>query len=293
VLSGKAREVNIAEATIEKVMLAAKEMGYVPSAAALTLRGEASRIIGVVVYDFRDPFFGPIIEKLQAWAHELDYSLVIAGFKGRHPEASDLVSLHRHAIDGLIVLGSSEQSDWLAGFGTVPVARIGHGAPDEPGIRVAIDEDDAAGKILDHLVSTGWKRVSFIGSNQFNHSLRFQALEKAAVRRGVALDRHVGDSDGFEAGLQAVRGLDAAHNALVCATDSVAMGALHALRDSGRRVPVVGFDDIPAAAQFIPPITTIQQPLSDLVSLAFSSVVEPGESGEFLKPGRLVVRESA
>ena len=90
VLSGKAREVGIADATIQKVMATAKEMGYVPSAAALTLKGKGSRTLGVVVYDFRDPFFGPIIEKLQEHAHERGYSLVIAGFMGRHPEASDL-----------------------------------------------------------------------------------------------------------------------------------------------------------------------------------------------------------
>ena len=70
VLSGKARAVGIADATIERVLVTAEEMGYVPSAAALTLKGKSSRTIGVVVYDFRDPFFGVIIEKLQERAHE-------------------------------------------------------------------------------------------------------------------------------------------------------------------------------------------------------------------------------
>lgn len=116
VLSGKAREVGIADATVERVMKVAEEMGYVPSAAALTLKGKASRTIGVVVYDFRDPFFGAIIEQLQAQAHEQDYSLVLAGFKGRHPESSDLAPLHKHAIDGLVVIGSADRSEWLAGF---------------------------------------------------------------------------------------------------------------------------------------------------------------------------------
>ena len=86
VLSGKARDVGIAQSTIERVMQVATEMGYVPNAAALTLKGKATRTIGVVVYDFKDPFFGAIIEELQAQAHEHGYSLVLAGFKKRVPK---------------------------------------------------------------------------------------------------------------------------------------------------------------------------------------------------------------
>lgn len=292
VLSGKAREVGIAEATIERVLREAEEMGYVPSAAALTLKGKSSRTIGVVVYDFRDPYFGTIIEKLQASAHEQNYSLVLAGFKGRHPEASDLAPLHKHAIDGLIVLGSSERSEWLAGFSSMPVVRIGHGAADEPVVSVSIDENNAAEQILDHLVSKGWKRVAFIGSNLFAHTIRFQALEHAAEARQIQLDRHIWASDGFEAGQQATGSIEP-ETAIVCATDAIAMGALHALHDSGKRLPVVGFDDIPAAAQFIPPITTIHQPLSDMVKQAFQAVVDFSGPKEVRLPGNLIVRRSA
>ena len=290
VLSGKAKDVGIAEATIGKVMRVAEEMGYVPSAAALTLKGKASRTIGVVVYDFRDPFFGPIIEKLQARAHEQNYSLVIAGFMGHHPDASDLAPLHKHAINGLIVVGSSEQSDWLAGFRSIPVARIGHGAASDPGVRISIDEDAAAERIVDHLFSKGWKRIAFIGANLYAHGIRYQALEKATRGKGIEVERHIWVSDGFEAGLQAVGNVMGDKTALVCATDSIAMGVLHALYDSGRSLSVTGFDDIPAAAQFIPSITTMHQPLSKMVREAFKAVIEPTESQEILLAGGLVVR---
>ncbi|MEI6890874.1 MAG: LacI family DNA-binding transcriptional regulator [Pontiella sp.] len=293
VLSGKAKEVGIAEATIGKVQRMAEEMGYVPSAAALTLKGKASRTIGVVVYDFRDPYFGPIIEQLQARAHEQNYSLVIAGFMGRQPETSDLAPLHKHAIDGLIVVGSSEQSGWLDRFHSMPVARIGQGTTADPGVQITVDEEAAAEQILTHLVSKGWKRAGFIGANLYAHSIRFHALEKVAKRLGVEVEHHIGICDGFEAGLQAVSPMLEEDVALICATDSIAMGALHALHDHHRTRPVIGFDDIPAAAQFIPPITTIQQPLNEMVRRAFRAVTEPTESGAISLVGRLVVRKSA
>ncbi len=293
VLSGKARAVGIADATIDRVLVTAEEMGYVPSAAALTLKGKSSRTIGVVVYDFRDPFFGVIIEKLQERAHERNYSLVLAGFKGRHPEPSDLAPLHKHAIDGLIVLGSAERSEWLSGFRGMPVARVGHGPADEPSVRVAVDEHHAAERVVEHLVARGWKRCAFIGANLWGHALRFQALEKAASAAGLGVERHLWASDGFEAGEQTVGRLGAAGAGLVCATDVIAMGALHALHASGEATPVIGFDDIPLAARFIPPITTIQQPLGEMVRHAFDAVLKPAEPKEILVPGKLIIRSSA
>ncbi|QBG47749.1 LacI family transcriptional regulator [Verrucomicrobia bacterium S94] len=293
VLSGKAREVGIAAATIEKVMRAAEEMGYVPSAAALTLKGKGSRTIGVVVYDFRDPFFGPIIEKLQDCAHEQDYSLVIAGFKGRHPDPSDLAPLHKHAIDGLIVLGSSERSEWLNAFSGMPVVRIGHRSGEEPGTCISVDEEDAARQLLEHLIFRGWTRGFFIGANLYGHFVRFQAFEKVAAELDFSLKRHIWTMDGFEAGEQSVKSLGDDTAALICANDPVAMGALRALYDSGRRMPVTGFDDIPAAAQFIPPLTTYHQPISEMVRQAFNAVVKKSEPQRKFIKGNLIVRSSS
>ncbi|MDZ8119659.1 LacI family DNA-binding transcriptional regulator [Pontiella agarivorans] len=293
VLSGKAREVGIAETTIKKVIRAAEEMGYVPSAAALTLKGKASRTIGVVVYDFRDPFFGPMIEKLQDCAHEQDYSLVIAGFKGRHPAASDLAPLHKHAIDGLIVLGSSDESEWLNGFSEMSVVRIGHRSADDPGTCISVDEEDAAKQLMGHLISRGWKRGIFIGANLYGHSLRYQALEKTAQELGFELGRHIWAVDGFEAGEQSVKSLGDEMTALICANDPVAMGALRALHDSGRKMPVTGFDDIPAAAQYIPPITTYHQPINEMVRQAFDAVVQKSEPVRKFIKGQLVIRSSS
>ncbi|MEE9367599.1 MAG: LacI family DNA-binding transcriptional regulator [Pontiella sp.] len=295
VLSGKAREVGIADSTIVRVMNVAAEMGYVPSAAALTLKGKATKTIGVVVYDFKDPFFGAIIEALQAQAHKHGYSLVLSGFRKRVPEAVDLAPLHKHAIDGLIILGSEDKAEWLDGFRTMPVSRIGHGSSDENSVRVAIDENHAADQVLQHLVNKGHKNIVFIGENFLAHHLRFQAMEKRAVSLGCSIRCITSSSWAFAAGLDGTRkileteGVDA----LICATDKIAMGALHALHDTGTKIPVTGFDDIPAAVQFIPPITTMRQPIEEMAKLAFESVIHSRTFGDILLKGLLMVRNSA
>ncbi len=296
VLSGNAREIGIAEATIERVMAVAKEMGYVPNVAAQTLKGKPTNTIGVVVYDFQDPFFGSTIECLQSIAHEQGYSLVLAGFQGRHPEASDLTPLHKHVIDGLVVLGSADRSSWLDMFDRLPVVRFGHGEAGENTVRVSIDEADAAQQLLEHLKARGKKRCTYIGSDLYGQKLRYEALAHAASVLGMELDKATASTHGFSAGFEMTNGLIASSSepsALVCATDMIAMGALHALSDAGFKWAVTGFDDIPTASQFIPSITTVRQPIEAMMRCAFTAVIDRREPSEVFMKGELIVRSSS
>lgn len=295
VLSGNARDIGIAESTIERVRSVADELGYVPNVAAQTLKGKASNTIGVVVYDFQDPFFGSTIERLQSIAHENGHSLVLTGFQGRHPAASDLAPLHKHVIDGLVIIGSAERSAWLDGFTHLPVTRVGHGEPEEKSVRVAIDEEDAARQLLEHLASRGLSRCTYLGSDLFVHHIRYQAFARAAKALGIGIDQVIESQHGFRAGYHAARELSATSSqsaALICATDRIAMGALHALHDAGQQRAVTGFDDIPGAAEFIPSITTIRQPIDEMVQRAFSLSIRPEGNTEILLKGKLIVRSS-
>jgi LacI family transcriptional regulator len=272
-------------------------MGYVPSAAALSLKGKSTRTIGVAVYDFNDPFFGALIKQIQIQAHEHNYSLILAGFLNRNPDEQDLQALHKHALDGLIVIGTDLNAAWLNRFQGMPVARIGHGGTDEQSVRVTVDEDQSARQIIDHLIAAGRRRPVYICADLPAHRIRQQAFKQAAADRGIELPAgQFSGRDAFEAGLH-LAPLHYDADVLICATDQVAIGALHALNDAGIVVPekiaVTGFDDIPAAAQFIPPITTICQPLNGMVQQAFRALIEPSGIQTVYLPGTLVVRKSA
>lgn len=301
VLSGKAAEIGIAPDTIERVIRTAEDMGYVPSAAALSLKGKITRTIGVAVYDFNDPFFGALIKQIQIQAHEHNYSLVLAGFLNRIPDGQDLQSLHKHALDGLIVLGSDPQAEWLQNFDRLPVARIGHGAGGETSFKVTVDENDAAAQLIHYLAAGGRTRLVCISGPLSAHRLRQAALKHAASDAGVNLTAVCSDEKNpFSAGLQITRQLledKSPADTLICTTDQIAMGALHALHDAGidapGRIAVTGFDDIPAAAQFIPPITTFRQPLEEMVQQAFQAVIDQPPSQTVYLKGKLIIRETA
>lgn len=294
VLSGKAAEIGIAPQTIERVLNTAQKMGYVPSAAALALKGKATRTLGVVVYDFKDPFFGALIEQLQMRAHEHDYSMMLAGFLNRVPDEQDLQPLHKFALDGLIVIGTDLHAEWLRDFEHMPVARIGHGAPDEPSVGIAVDENASARLLIDHLVETGRRQLVFICADLPAHRLRREAVERAAANAGVSFSAvQSPERSAFEAGVQAATELKADVDALICATDQVAMGALHTLSSSGKKIAVTGFDDIEAARQFIPSITTVRQPIAAMACAAMDAIINKAEFGRISLPPELKIRRSS
>jgi LacI family transcriptional regulator len=299
VLSGKAKEIGIAPETITRVLQTAEEMGYVPNAAALALKGKATRTIGVVVYDFKDPFFGSIIEQLQIQARSHDYSLVLAGFLNRTPSEQDLQPLYKHSIDGLILVGSGLKPEWLNKFKNIPVARIGHGEENEPSVRVAVDENQSAQLLIDHMVQAGRKNLMYIYADSPTHQLRCEAMIHAAASKGIKLTTcQATENKSYEAGVSVVKELDpSATDALICANDQVAMGALNALNARGIDVPntisVTGFDDIDAATQFIPSITTIQQPIDEMVATAVHDVVKKSPPSQIDFAAKLITRQSA
>jgi len=300
VLSGKAAEIGIAPNTIDGVVKAAAEMGYVPSAAALSLKGKPTRTIGVAVYDFNDPFFAALIKEIQLLAHEHNYSLVLAGFLSRIPDEQDLRSLHKHSIDGLIVLGSDIEAHWLHDFQHLPVARIGHGSETEKSMRITIDEAGAAHQLVEHLSARGNKKLTSIIDALPAHGLRQAALKRVAEPAGMRFTSVLSEQkDPFTAGFLATQNLLKTAldtDALVCATDQIAMGALHALDDAGVDVPgqiaVTGFDDIPSASQFIPPLTTVHQPFAKMVQQAFQAIIESPPPQKVCFPGKLIPRET-
>lgn len=301
VLSGQAREIGIAEKTIERVEKMAREVGYVPNAAALTLKGKSTRTIGVAVYDFTDPYFDRLIQQIQIQAHERNYSIMLAGFLNRVPDDQDLQALHKHAIDGLIVLGSELDATWPATFHHLPIARIGLGSPSENSVRITIDEEDAARKLIGHLQEKGFHNLASISSLLATHGLRQNAIKREAEKAGMNLNPIASRTlDPFSAGREVASILpDLMQNtdAMVCTSDQTAMGVLHALTDAGikspGRIAVTGFDDIPAGERFIPSITTIRQPFAEMVRHAFEAILSPPiDPREVLLPGSLVVRKT-
>lgn len=312
VLGGKAQEIGAATTTVASIQQTAAALGYVPNATARILKGAPSRTLGVIVYDFEDPFLGAIIGALQRLAHAHDHTLVLVGFEQRRVDAQALKPLSKHGISGLIVVGSGSSDSWLDAFRArgLPVARIGT-CPTAAEATVSVDSAGGITALLQHLSSRGIRSAGFIGDAHPAHQERLQCFVAHAAAHGIATrpEWQVSRSDSAAlAGYAGTRALLQHHRAAlprawVAASDAIALGALRALQEQRIPVPttmaVTGFDDIPFADLITPALTTIRQPVPAMAQTAFAWVsglppsLPPPPGQRVVLPGELIVRESA
>ena len=310
VLSGQAADIGIAADTVRRVQRAAEELGYVPSAAARILKGAPSRTVGVVVFDFTDPFFGPLIGALQRHAHRAGGALALAGFERRVVDLQDLAPLLRQALDGLIVVGGEPVRSWIGPFLArgIPVARIGSGPGGEPVRGVATDHASGLRAALRHLRLLGHRRIGSVCAPLGSHRRRFARLRALAAEAGLEYRTawaSVAGSSVHDAGEAAADKLlrrwgKAGPTALLASSDLVALGAINRLQERGLGVPtdlsVVGFDDLPVARLIRPALTTVRQPIDQLAARAFAAIGGGDEAvaagTTVTLPAELIVRAS-
>ena len=304
-LAGTAGEIGVRPDTVRRIEAAARELGYVPRAAARQLRGDGAGVLGVVAADLEDPFFGPAVAELMRQSHAAGYALSLAGLDARETVSPDLGLLLQQDLAGLVVVGGGPvpwAGDFLARG--LPVVRIGAG-PAPAGVRqVALDEEAAIRSLVDHLQSLGHRELGFVGADQDVHRARGRLFLRELRARGLPAGRArvaFGPASVLEAGGAGCRRLldgwrGALPTALLCSSDAVALGVLRELADRGLRVPddmsVTGLDDLALARLATPPLTTVRQPVADLVRSALARVATPAGPMTEPFPGGLVPRGS-
>lgn len=289
-LRGTAESIGAAPATIERIRQAAARMGYQPHAAALTLRGERTRTLGIVVRDFDDPYFGRMIGELQTIAGAADYSLVLTGC-GRDAQL-DLVALLKYRLDGLIIAGSEFEPAGLASFTDrkLPVAQIGTGEPIDGVFRVAMDQAHGLRELIRYLRGLGHRDIGYIGSGTPANLRREATLKQVLRAEGLPVR-----PQWFVNTAPPPTDLP---TALIAADDRLAQNVLRSLFERRVRVPadvsLAGVDDITSARTTIPALTTIRQPMREMVRAAFEHVTTDAKEDqtELLVQPELVIRES-
>jgi LacI family transcriptional regulator len=310
VLNG--RDTSISPATRERVLQAARQLGYHAHAPARQLAGGRSHTLGLVVRQSPEQIAGDgllaeTLRGLTSAARSGGFRVIVEAIDGDDTSYGDLLRTGR--VDGLIVSGPrSDDPDLRAvireGFPVVLQGSL-------PGLRVpSVDIDNVAGArhAVEHLVAEGHRRIGCITNAPLAYTA---AHERAEGWRAVMREAGLPASDdwleegGFDApsGHRALKALLSRVpdiEAVFIASDVVALGAIGALRSLGRRVPadlsVVGFDDVPLAAFFDPPLTTVHLPAYQLGHAAgvalLDRISEPTVPGRTLLPTELVVRAS-
>jgi len=298
-------------ATRRRVVAAASEFGYVASSTARALSTGRFYTLGLLVPTLTWPWMLEVLRGVADVVEHSTYSLMLyTTARGAVAEREFLSRVGpAGGIDGLILIvppGMLPHIGELA-RGGMPVVVIddrGH-HPEFPA--VATTNSEGGRQAAEHLLILGRRRIAMInGPTEYGCNRdRFAGYRRALEEAGVAFDPDLVEDGEFteEGGVAATgRLIDAgvAFDAVFAASDLMAIGAMRALREAGRQVPddvaVVGFDDIPAAAQAHPPLTTIRQPLYEM-GRAATEMVMAAVDGQAIDtrlelPTSLVVRGS-
>jgi DNA-binding LacI/PurR family transcriptional regulator len=295
--------------TRDRVLWAMRELNYRPNSVARALVTGRSKTLGVVTFD--TTLYGPAttLYGVERAAHEAGYFIIATSLKAMDrssvPEAIE--RLRRHGVDGILVITPQEQSAEAllhAPAGDTPLVAVEAG-PTQAVPVVAIDQLAGAAMATQHLLDLGHKTVwhitgpsDFLESQQRTHGWR-TTLEAAGADAPEPLIGDWSPRAGYELGRRLTA--EPSLTAIFVANDQMALGVLRAMHEAGRKVPeelsVVGFDDIPEAAYFLPPLTTVRQDFDDMGSRSVRLLLQMLETGQApptpaaVQP-QLILRES-
>ncbi|MEJ3653091.1 LacI family DNA-binding transcriptional regulator [Actinomycetes bacterium KLBMP 9759] len=290
---------NVREATRQRVRSAIVELGYRPNRAARALVTGTYKSIGVIAP--RSTLYGPA-SLLAAFEEQS----AIAGFTVSVTRLRTFTTAAvREAVGGLLdqrvagliviapLAAAAEALDDLPD--DLPLVAV-DGHPSRPGSRATVDQTAGARLATAHLLDAGHTSVWHVSGppDWFDASGRVAGWTAELRERGIepppVIDGDWTAASGYRAGQLLGRMPEV--TAVFVANDAMALGVLHALHEHGRRVPqdvsVVGFDDVPEAAHYIPPLTTVRQDFDAVARESLALLIER-IGGSDAAEGRVVV----
>jgi DNA-binding LacI/PurR family transcriptional regulator len=285
---------SVSPATRERVLLAAHELGYRPNLMAQSLMTGRTNLIGLVSNNFDNPAFMEIFDLFTRRLQGRGFRPLLANLSAATESSSALDMFLQYNVDGVIVASSTLPGPFIAGCraGGLPLVHAFGRVRRSGEIAVASVDNVSGGRLAgDTLVARGYRRIAFLGGPASATSTvdRLAGLTKALRNHGLEPVRAVfGQAYSHEAGQGLMKALLRAGgiDAVFCGDDILAMGALDACVDASVSVPgrigILGFNDIAMAAWPSYRLTTIRQPIGDIISAAvdmITAMVEGGTQG--------------
>ena len=270
----------VADALRARVLAAVAELKYVPNAHAQMLARSHRSAVGVIVHDVSDPYFAEITRGLQRVA-TADNRLVIICNSYRDPdrELEYIDLLHAHQVAAIVIAGSgyldeataARLDERLRAFEATGGRIAVIGRHEHTGDAVMPDNEEGGFIAAAHLFDLGHEEIAVIAGPA---ALTTTADRLAGVRRAAKVYRrslpkgrifHADFTrDGGFAFADVIQTKFPEVTAIAALNDSMAVGALASLRRAGRRVAVIGFDDMPIARDVTPSLTSVRLPLTEL-----------------------------
>jgi DNA-binding LacI/PurR family transcriptional regulator len=288
----------------DRIIQAAKALGYRPNVIARSLATRRSGIVAIITGGFENPFYADVLDRLAA-------ALDLAGYRSllfRAPPGQDvdgqLPALRQYNVDALVVASASISSriadEWQQDSRRIVL--FNRTIPGATVPSVSCDNMGGAQTMAELLIDSGHRKIVYVAGPQHTSTNREREAGFIAglMKRGCALAGRIDTTEySFAAGYAAaLEAWSVRPDAIFFANDILALGGMDRLRgDLGLSIPgdisIVGFDDIPMASWPSYNLTTIRQPIDEMVAQAVSAATV-GTSGSVATaiPGKLVSRQT-
>jgi DNA-binding LacI/PurR family transcriptional regulator len=300
---------SVSAETREKVLAAARGLGYRPNFIARSLNRQSTRLIGIVMLKIQDPFYARMLNIFTQRLQEKGYWSLLLKVDDTADLEETLPKALQYQVDGIVLTSatlSSSMASHCASMG-VPVVLANRTSLDVQVNAVSVDHAGGARLLGDLLCRAGHRRIAYMSGEETSSTNRERerGFGEKLAEYGLKIWRRAAGDYSYASGYEGVAGLfkgPRPPDALFCANDFMAMGAMDRLRGLGIKVPqevsIVGFDDVAMAAWPQYNLTTIHQPLNRLVEVTIDVLLEAMASPEAertirILPATLVTRGSA
>jgi len=303
---------NVNARTRQRVEQVIHELNFQPNLAARGLAAGQTRVLGLVIPKgvsaiFADPYFPLLIQGVSSACNASEYSVMLWLAEPEYERRMIRQILHNGLVNGVIVSSMLLDDPIVEALieGRLPFVLIGRHLTNERLNYIDVDNRNAAHEAVAHLLRLGRRRVATITGpqNTIVGMHRYEGYLEALRERNIPLNGALvveGDFSDMSGYVAMQRLLVEEVDAVFCASDGMAMGALRALHEYGKRVPqdiaLVGFDDS-LAAHTNPPLTTVRQPTQRMGMLATETLIDiiqhpDSQPRRLILPTELVVRSS-
>jgi len=293
---------NVRPETRQRVITAMRELGYRPNSVARALATGRTKMLGVVGFD--TTLYGPAstLFGIERAAHEAGYFMIVASLKALN-RSSVMYAVERlliQGVDGILVIAPHQEvADALRHAPIdIPLVAVEAGPVDILPV-VAVDQFAGAVSATQHLLDLGHRTVWHISGPSQWLEARERVLGWRTTLEAAGVDPPpplVGDWSaraGYDLGRRLTQ--DPSVTAIFAGNDQMALGVLRAMHEAGREIPgevsLVGFDDVPEAPYFTPPLTTVRQDFIEVGSRSLRLLVRTIEAGGRVAAGSLVEPE--
>lgn len=304
---------DVSENTRVRVKQVIEKINYHPNIAARRLAGGHTGVIGLLMPMgvstlFSDPYFSLIVQGVASASNSVDHTVVLWLAEPEFERRTIGQFLHNHIIDGAIIASNLIDDPLLKALtdSDLPFILIGRHPASAEVSYVDVDNQNAAFEMVSYLARTGFSQIATI-TGKLDMIAGFDRLAgyKQAMRhynlpiqQKMIIEGDFSEQGGYNAMMKL---LPAQPEAVFVASDTMAMGAIRAAHECGRRVPedisIAGYDDMPFAASSNPPLTTIRQPVQQCGAIAAQTLIDmidrpSATHHHIILPTELVIRSS-